>query len=172
MEFNFFVIWFIISPFIILHLYLKNREYKNKTSQVIDTINNKWDNEYKDILVNYGSIENYSDSIEKDFDTLRNFMVVLYENILIIRKNNTSNLERFLKLCDDTPSSIHTKRLINSIKLFVSSNNMSLVELNNFIRSVVEGEEEAHSTNRTAKTALDELDNKYSEEISFESKIK
>ena len=34
MEINFFTLWFLVSPFIILHLYLKNKEF-NKANELL-----------------------------------------------------------------------------------------------------------------------------------------
>lgn len=156
MKFDFFTIWFMISPFIILHLILKNKEFKSKADGVLDHINTTWDNDYKEIIKLYGSMDNFIEAHEKDYDIIRDYLLRLYAEISVI------NREYMLKTMRLLDNKAYTKQqLYDAIKIIeratCEDTDAILTQLNAFIID----EENAHKNNKRVKDILDEIDEKY-----------
>ena len=79
MEINFFTVWFFISPFIILHLYLKNKEYKEKAREKYQYAVEKLKEKYDELLNN----SEYIDAITSQVDNIKsiNKRFEIIENI-------------------------------------------------------------------------------------------
>ena len=159
MEINFFIIWFFISPFIILYLYQKNKSYKDMAGQVIDQINEVWDNQYKEILKKYGTIDNFIECHLKDFEIMRNNLVDVYESMSHINRDYMSKTEKVLELIES--DNISKDEIYNAIKLIrrdiCEQTDDELVKLNAFLVA----EEEAHCENSDMIDILDSIGEKY-----------
>lgn len=159
MRFDFFIIWFFISPFIILRLYLKNREYKYKANNVIDHINDVWDKEYKDIIQNYGTTSVFIECHRKDFDIIRSNIKSIYERIACINRDYMSKTERLLTFAERGDYDI--KEITEAIKLIRRSICMQVDEQLTDINDFLVNEENAHTDNRKMADILDSIDMKY-----------
>ena len=160
MEINFFTIWFFISPFIILHLYLSKRRYREKADTVIEHINETWDNDYKKIINTYGSIEEFLESHKSDFNIVRDNVVKIYGFISQINREFLYRTDMLLDVIDeieDLDMDI-VQETIKSIKDQVSIDTNALLV---YIRNFVNDEETAHSLETLAQKSLDEIDKKY-----------
>lgn len=155
MEINFFTIWFIISPFVILHLYLKNKNTKEKVNQVMDHINSTWDSEYKKILLQYGTIDNFIKCHKEDFDIIRSNMTSFYEQISDINRDYMAQTEKLLNNVDDTSD------VGIAIKLIRKNICMRTDDLLTMMNSFIYSEEQAHSSDNTIVDILNKIDDKY-----------
>jgi len=159
MEFNFFTIWFFISPFIILHLYLKNREYKDKAGTVIEQINDVWDKDYKGIITTYGTVEHFLDCHRKDYDVIRSNIVKIYECISSINREYMFKTDRLLDMIENRQ--ITKKEICHAIKMIKKSvceaTDDELTQINAFLVD----EERAHTKNEKMIDVLNEIDERY-----------
>ncbi len=156
---TFLVIWFVISSFIILQLYLKNKTYQERTGEVLDQVNDVWDNDYKKLISVYGTVDNFLDCHEKDFEIFRHNFVLFYEEVAL-------SLLQYLLETEDLLCKIENKSItkqemygaVNTVKKHtISRNNELLNKLNDFLLN----EEEAHSDNTDIKEALEKINKKY-----------
>lgn len=159
MNLDFFKIWFLISPFIILHLYLKNKDYKSKANTVVQQINDVWSKDYKDIIMSYGTVENFIECHTKDFDILREYIVKVYGQISDINRDFMMRVERLLDLIEN--NKISEDELYASLCMIrrntCQRTDVVLRQMNDFILN----EEEAHSDNKIMLDVLKNIDDKY-----------
>ena len=159
MEINFFTVWFMVSPFIILHLYLKNKEYKDKAGTVIEQINDVWDKDYKDIITSYGTINNFLDCHKKDYDIIRSNIVKIYDCISCINREYMFKTERLLDMIENR--GITKEEIYKSIKIIrkqvCEATDDELTQINAFLVD----EEKAHSDNTKIIDVLNDIDEKY-----------
>lgn len=159
MEINFFTVWFMVSPFIILHLYLKNKEYKDKASIVIEQINDVWDKDYKSIITSYGTINNFIDCHRQDYDIIRSNIVKIYECMSHINREYMFKTEQLLSMIEDRR--VTKEEIYKAIKMIRKSvceaTDDELTQINAFLLD----EEKAHSENEKMIDVLDAIDKKY-----------
>jgi Glu-tRNA(Gln) amidotransferase subunit E-like FAD-binding protein len=159
MEINIFTVWFFISPFIILHLYLKNQEYKDKANIVVQQINDVWDKDYKRILNEYGTFDNFLDCHKQDYDIIRNNLINYYSSVSEANRNYMAKTERLLSMIENgriTKDEIHT-----AIKIIRRDTCMDFDEIITDINLFIVNEEEAHSDTKECAEILDKIDKKY-----------
>lgn len=159
MDINFFVIWTFISPFIILHLWLKNREYRDKAGQVLDHVNKVWDNDYKHLIQAYGTIENFLECHTKDFNILRSNLVTIYEHMSSINRTYMLETEKLLILMEE--KRLTKKQIYDAIKMIRRQHCMSVDDELTQINAFIINEEEAHSEETRMIDILDRIDDKY-----------
>ena len=159
MEINFFTIWFIVSPFIILHLCHKNRDYRDKANSVIDQINNNWDKEFRMIIQRYGSVEQFLSDHKDDFNILRNYILNVYLNFSSINRSYMTDTDRLVEKIDQLSDS-ELKDYILGIKKRVCIATDTLLENMN---SFVTDETEAHNSDQFDNIVekLNEIDKTY-----------
>lgn len=159
MEINFFTVWFLISPFIILHLYLKNKEYKEKAGIVIEQINDVWDKDYKNIITSYGTIENFLECHKQDYDIIRSNIIKIYECISHINRDYMFRTEKLLSMIEDRR--ITKEEIYKAIKIIrrqvCEATDDELTQINAFLVD----EEKAHSSSNIMVEVLNEIDEKY-----------
>lgn len=160
MKFDFFTIWFMVSPFIILHLYLKNKDYKNKTSGVIEQINDVWDNDYKRVIQAYGTIQNFLECHEQDYDIIRSNIVKMYEQVSHINRDFMQKIEKLMQYLETHPDT-NTSEMIESIKIIRRSVCEATDECLTQINAFIINENEAHKDNEMVIDILNAIDEKY-----------
>lgn len=159
MEINFFTVWFFVSPFIILHLYLKNKEYKEKANIVIEKINEVWDKEYKDIIVNYGSTANFLECHKNDFDSMRNGIVNFYRMASCANREYFVETEHLLEYIED--DKIDREEIYKTIKL-IRRHSMKLYnDLLSQVAKFVIDEEKVHNNTCDCEEIIKDIDEKY-----------
>ena len=159
MEINFFTVWFFISPFIILHLYLKNKEYKEKAETVVEQINDVWDNDYKKLIQSYGTLDNFLEAHKKDFDIIRSNMVTIYANISEINRDYMVKTERLLSMIEN--NRITKEEIYKAVKMVRKDICMDTDDLLTRFNLFIFSEEKAHSDNTKISDILDDIDEKY-----------
>ena len=159
MEINFFTVWFFISPFIILYLYLKNKEYKEKAETVVEQINDVWDNDYKKLIQSYGTLDNFLEAHKKDFDIIRSNMVTIYANISEINRDYMVKTERLLSMIEN--NRITKEEIYKAVKMVRKDICMNTDDLLTRFNSFIFSEEKAHSDNTKISDILDDIDEKY-----------
>lgn len=164
MELGFFKIWFIVSSFIMLYLFLKNRDYKNRTSNIINQINDVWDNEYKQIILLYGSTENFIESHTNDFNIIRENLTAFYQALEFANFDFIKRTENLLKLYR-FDKDISNSKLIEFFNEIRRMNIDNLEKILNTMHAFIESEESAHSNSKTAIEVLDKIDAKYKDDL-------
>lgn len=160
---TFLSIWFVVSSFVILHLYLKNKTYKEKTGEVLDQVNDVWDNDYKKLISDYGTVAHFIECHEEDFKIFRHNFALFYEEVALSLLQFLLETESLLSHIES--GSITKKEislLINDLKKHtINRNNELLKKLNDFLIN----EEEAHTDSTTVKDALEKINKKYKIDI-------
>lgn len=155
-----FKIWFFISPFILVHLWQKNKEYREKADIVVQQINDTWDKDYKNIIQNYGTVENFLDCHYRDFDSFRDNCISFYSSVSDINRRYIVKTDNLLELIENkkiTKDEIYN--MTKHIKREISDETFEMLQqLNVFLLS----EAEAHTIDKdNIKKKLDEIDDKY-----------
>ena len=161
MKFDFFTIWFLISGLVITRLYLKNKEYKEKTGEVLEHVNDVWDKEYKQLIQVYGSVNEFLECHKKDFDIIRSYVVTMYAQLSIINREYTFKTDTLLSVQESKITKKDIFTAINNIKMDLNTQTNDLLkEIDHFIIN----EEEAHQNNKIMRDILDNINEKYKKE--------
>ena len=159
MDLDFFKIWFIVSSFVMMHLYLKNRDYRDKADVVVQQINDVWDKDYKDIIQTYGTVENFVDCHYQDFEIFRNNIILFYSMVSDSNRIYMTNTDKLLDLIER--GKLNKEEIYKSIKNIKRDTCIRdddiLTQLNNFITNEVE----AHSDKDKVVDILNKIDEKY-----------
>ena len=159
MKFDFLTLWFIISPFIILHQFLKIRSFRDKAGDVIEYVNNTWDMDYKNLIMTYGTVKNFTDSHLDDFNIIRSNIAKIYGSISEINRKYMYQTEKLLELIEK--NKMTKKEIEEGIKIIMRDicilTDDELTQLNAFLIN----EEEAHSNDKKIIETLNEIDIKY-----------
>lgn len=159
MEINFFTIWFLVSPFIILHLYLKNKEYKEKANQVVQQINDVWDKDYKSIITSYGTLKNFLDCHEQDYKIIRDNIVKFYSAVSDANRRYMTKTETLLKMIED--GKIRKDEIYKAIKMIRREACIQVDDMLTQMNAFIVDEEQAHSNNKEMVDVLNDIDDKY-----------
>ena len=138
---------------------LKNKEYKDKASIVIEQINDVWDKDYKSIITSYGTINNFIDCHRQDYDIIRSNIVKIYECMSHINREYMFKTEQLLSMIEDRR--VTKEEIYKAIKMIRKSvceaTDDELTQINAFLLD----EEKAHSENEKMIDVLDAIDKKY-----------
>ena len=151
MEINFFTLWFLVSPFIILHLYLKNKEYKQ--------INDVWDKDYKSIITSYGTLKNFLDCHEQDYTIIRENVVKFYSAVSDANRRYMTKTETLLKMVED--GKIRKDEMYKAIKMIRREICIQIDDILTQMNAFIIDEEQAHSDNKEMIDILNDIDEKY-----------
>ena len=117
---DFFQVWFMVSPFIILKQYLDKKAYKMVMSNLEEHVNDSWDNQYKQIIKQYGSMDNYMENFLKDYNIMRSQVAKIYERISMINREYMSKTDRLLERLEEGKADIN--EAIAAVKMIKRGN--------------------------------------------------
>lgn len=167
------LIWGIIAiPLVIFREKIYMFQLKQNTKQIQDELNDflqkelltRWDEDYNNLINNYGSVENYMNSYIKDFDIMRNNLGVFYKSIQEIKDCNSKNFEISLRaverISDEYPLK---KELMTTLRCQQKGQDESLSQFAEALKGFIESEEKAHSDMTRVTEILDKIEKKYKE---------